>query len=402
MNLKRLAAVNCACAAVLATVFSAGCAGRAARGAGPSARILVTRSLGDEAMLRAAALARSERERGEYLWLVAGTGLQGTSTELLSDGASAVDRLDVLGVDAALFGPAWLGFGPDRSRVLADRARCFLLGANITDTVREAFGHGLMVMKTAVGLVGLAGVWPDSSDPFLRQGGVRFTGPGYAAAAILPVLRQRCDFAGLVSASRLDPAPPGWDIVMDAEHDSVVLYELSLTSAGILSRRLPVAIDGVTPDSGMAARLAAIAAAVDGVTLGPGPTMAATAFNRALGRVLLDAGKADCLLFDDSLWKGGAVAPGLGRAELAAGLTEPGRWARVSLASRRLNDLVRARSLTVVRRSARTAQGGGTLTVLMPPSLAVSVLESQDARYDLTDRMLWAIAEEFLQSGRQN
>ncbi|MFO7651742.1 MAG: hypothetical protein R6X13_10445, partial [bacterium] len=60
------------------------------------------------------------------------------------------------------------------------------------------------------------------------------------------------------------------------------------------------------------------------------------------------------------------------------------------------------RSLTVVRRSARTAQGGGTLTVLMPPSLAVSVLESQDARYDLTDRMLWAIAEEFLQSGRQN
>lgn len=380
----------------------AGCAAQTAGKAGPTLRVVVTRSLGDEAMLRVAALVRAERARGECLWLVAGSGLQGTPAELLSDGASAVDRLDALGVDAALFGPAWLAFGPVRSRDLADRARCFLLGANITDTAHEALGHGLMVVKTAVGHVGLAGVWPDSSDPLLRQSTVRFADPGYAAATVLPLLRQRCDFAALVSASRLEPAPPGWDVLLDADDDSVVQYELGLVGADIRSRRVPVELAAARPDSGLAARLSALATAGEGVATGPGSPLTADAFNAALGRLLLDAGRADCLLSSGPLWKGGALAPSLTRSALATGLVALGRWARASIASRRVNELVRTRSLTVVRRSARTAQGGGTLAVLLPPPLAASVLDSPDARYDLTHQPLWTLAEEFLQSGRQN
>jgi hypothetical protein len=393
-------------AAVLVTLaVLAGCAPRAARKAGPALRLLVTGSYDDSVMLRCAALARSERQRGECLWLVAGTGLQGGVAEKVTDGSAAADRLDALGVDACLFGPAWLQFGPERARVLADRAGCFLLCANITDTLRATIGQTLMVRRTAIGLVGVCGVWPDSTDPLLAQAGLRVQRADLAAASVLPILRQRTDLCLLLSAVPAESAPAGWDGVLECAPDSLELLEVSLVGGAPVVRRVAFDPGVMTPDSATVVALDRFNGAGERAVRADGPTLGAAAFGRELAGDFLADNRADCLLSAGRLWSGGDVTGAVTVGQVVTGLSEPGRWAATSLSWTELNRFAVGQSLTVTPRAGRLPSRKGTSRawrVLFPVRLAAAMLSEAGAPYELTARPLWTTAEERLESGAKS
>lgn len=372
-----------------------GCAPRQSSPAPPVVRLLVTGSLGDSAMLRCAKLVRQLRKRDDCLWLVAASGVRHKPAEVLTDGKSAADRLGVLQVDAVLFGPDWLAWGPDRAKALADGSSCFILGSAITDTLGEPLGHGLMTRPTRLGTIGIAGLTTDTVSPLLRQRGVRIVAAAYSASAVLALLRQRCDLTILLTEAAFEPAD-GWDLWADRSADSVVLFEISRPGPEIRVRRLVPRIDTLEIDSAQAARLVQLNLAAEERLLATRakPT-GGTTFATALARRLLDAANARYLLAASPLWMGETIPTAFPRRLLTEKLAFPGRWIKVHLSSRQRRQLAAQHSLTVIERPGMSPSARGTEATLLPLP-AADWLTAAGVDYELTAVSLWELAEELL------
>lgn len=391
-----------AAATVAAFVALVGCAPRAARRTGPVLHILVSGSFDDSAMLRYATLAREERTSGDLLWLVTGSGIQGDASELVTDGAAAVDRLDGLGVDACLFGPDWLAYGPARASELAGDAGCFILGANTSDTARAAFGQAIMVRRSAIGTIGVCGVWPDSTDPLLVQRGVVFTGADRAAATALPVLRQRADCCLLLSADPADSAAAGWDAAFAPHPDSVRLFEASWAQDNIAIRQVAFGSTLSVPDSAAAVRPRGMSVNERVIS---GPATDSAVYESRLVFEFIKENRADCLLAGRPLWTAGDVAGEISLERLAGGLTEPTRWALTELNWTELTRFASGHGLKVTTRAgklpSKTAKGRAW-RVLIPTRHIGTLVTELGAGYELTKRPLWTLAEVLLESGSEN
>ncbi len=378
------------CLALLAT--SLACPPHAARRTTPRLRLLVTRSLGDDAMLRAASAVAAERSTGDCLWLVAGSGLRGTAAEVLTEGSAAAERLDALGVNAALLGPDWLAYGPARARMLAERARCFLLAANITDSEREPLGSGFIVRPTPVGVIGISGVWTDSADALFDLAGVRYSDPRYAAAAVLPILRQRCDVLILLTSGTTGEQVAGWDIQLDGAQDSVLLFELSLFNGALRARRMPIVLELFVPEPRLAHELTAIAAAGESSIAVARPLDSGTT-EQTIVQSFLDQCHADYLATQSALWRGGDIVAALARSELVLGLSNPGRWVLTTLTTQQRDALARQTSLRVLRSKTASARSNAAQPTLMLSQHASVAKRRFGASMELTPVPLWRAAE---------
>ncbi|MBM3315930.1 hypothetical protein FJY71_08885, partial [candidate division WOR-3 bacterium] len=294
---------------------------------GPTVTIFVTGSLDAAALPVQAAVVRKARAQGPSLWLAVGDAQVDERWRELTDGEAVVRLLDAAGVDALLMGPEWLRFGPERCRELVDMARCHLLCANVSDTLRSVIGREFMVRRFEQVVVAVSAVWLDSTALEFRQAGVGFVAPEYAGARVGQVLRQRAGLTSLLAGPGLVQVRPEYDLTVAVDGDTAGGLLTPLAGPGRMARyrvtlldgavsdvvREDVPLDGVEPDPMVASVLGSLAGAVDSlaavVVVESKVVVPPYSLGRVVARGLAAQSAADHVVYDTLAWD--SILPGV-------------------------------------------------------------------------------------------
>lgn len=362
-----------------------------------------------------AARVRELRERGSVLWLVEGNPFGDAWSTAATDGAGPVRLLSAAGVDAVLLGPEWLAFGPSRVRQLVDGARCYVLGANLQDSTGQPLGHEFMVRRIARSELGLTGLWPDSTGVRVPRG-VRFVSADFAARRAGALMRRRADMVGVLVPAA--DTVPGWglDFVVGGAATAAlsipsvigadfVRCELQLVD-GMPSGAVKAVPDTARPEpdptvQAFADRLGAELDSLGAIEVARlGQQVSPAALSRTIARAVVSIGAIDGFLYDSGLVRY-ATGPGLvSRRNLVNMLAAPGRLALVELNGGQVGKLAAEAGLVLELRPGlpKKLAADRVCTIATTAGMLEHRPDLAARGYRLTDRQLWTIAADALQS----
>ncbi|MEO0080362.1 MAG: hypothetical protein ABIK44_06790 [candidate division WOR-3 bacterium] len=342
---------------IIAALFiGLSCGPRAVKPAQEHVVIYLVRSFPRKAISHVAAMVQQARRAGPCLWLVIDEDEDDRLWAAFSDEAAEAAFWNASRVDAILPGRKWLRFGPDGLRRIADRLRCYLLAANLTDTLGTALAHPFMVRRLGPVTIGITGLFADSEEVLIRQQGIRFQDPEFTVGKTVPLLRMRADLIGVMvkpgtmtghwnidltigseSGKEISlPVPERWDRVRRLElllvGGRVVDCAASEDDWPRVERDAAVFQIGESLRKGIDS-LSAVKVVESKVAVGP------QVLTRALVQAILEDREIDGVLYD-SLFATDTLRPGIITCgQLVSVLRDPERWAVLELSGREIKAL---------------------------------------------------------------
>ena len=390
------------------------CALRCARGvvspAQRAVRIFVTDTRLDRLPFYSAAV-KEHQAVGPTVWLATGDPFADRRLRAFGDGAAEVALLSRAGVDAVVLTPEWLSFGLHRLGELVSKGRYYALSPSLLDATGHTIGHPFMVRKSGSAVLAITGLALDSANVLARLNGVRSVAPGLAAGKALALMRQRADLVGAMVEPGGTGLTWGADFTVNVSRAGAFAMSHSLDSGrigcydlnGDASRLIAgfVDLDRSGPDSIVGQLLDSVRAAVDSLAArplrSPRRPWDAIRLSNVLVQGMLAVGLADGFMCDSLFATEFRTPQDVGA--LIALLRDPGRLAILPVSGEVLGgwapELVLRPGLARAKLTrGQTYRVATTLDYLRRhPDIAAS-------GFDLSDRQLWTICRDILESGR--
>ena len=404
-------------AVLLSCVLGVGGCVRAVHRPGEPVSIYLTGDIDAAAAARAAAMVSSRRAVCPSLWMHAGEVRTDPVMAAVGGMGMQASVLDAAGVDAVLLGPGWLESGVEDCRSTADRARFYLLGANILDEAGEPVGHPFMVRRFGLESVACVGVWQDSADVRLRAKGVDFVAPDYAVDKTMPLLRLRAETVGALSLRPLALQERSLDFTLGAASDSgpgarlpaadsAVRLDLLLQGGRVVEYSVhQQALADCPPDSAVARQLDSLRAAVDSAAARTVAEATATISPRAFTRAVV-AGyleeRGDAFAYDGEIVRDTLPSGALTVRGLIEALVSPGRIVLTDMTGAVVKALAKDRAVTLAWRrglAQRPVLANSGYRVAMTLDFLSRHPELAGDGFEIDAEPLWQVASRVLGAG---
>jgi len=361
-----------------------------------------------------AALARTRRAAGPTLWFVTGRLFDDSRLAALTDGSAQVALLNKAAVDAVCLTPDWLRFGLPRLGRLVSDARFYVLSSNLLDSAGRSLGQSMFVRRIGWNGVAATGAALDSSDIALRADGVRYVSPAFACNKVSALMRQRADFVGVIIEPNASAEGLGVDFGVNSQMFNgfamppsedpgrVFYYGLKFQGTGVNPRSLTVDdLVGIDADSGVVLTLDSLRLVADSLAARaiPSPRVPRTRgrLNDELVRGVLAEKLSDGFLCDSLFVSDFKEPKNVGA--LVDLLRDPGRLAVLLVPG----EVLRSWPTELVLRPGLSRSA---LSRVKSYRIATTVDYLQrnprlaDLGFELSDRSLWTICLDILESGQ--
>jgi len=403
--------------AVVSGALTAGCLVKVSRPAEQVVSIYISGNLDLGKLPEAVTIVRSGRKSKPCLWLVYGNVLSDRLATAFADGVAQVRLLNAVGVDAIVLGPEWLELGLEQCRQLIDEGQFYFLGANLVDSLGEPLGHPFMLKRFGSEVLGLTGIWLDSTDTRLYLSGMDFVPADFAIRKTLPLVRQRARILGVMARPDGNVPDSGLDFVVGEDQEDMITlspadegnriarFDLVMQDGRIMDYATKVEeLDAVEPDSMTLAVLDSIQAVFDSVgsalITNAEVRMSTETLNRVLIRGYLGKG-VDGFIDDVSLLTD-ALGPGpVTNKKLVNVLRNPGRRVLVTLSGSAIKSLLTDSSVKLEWRRGKKMTPEGQYRLATSLDFIKRHPKPVFKRYELDRKQFWMICADILASAEE-